>query len=170
MAPCARVRQVRWATTRQADKLCQCQWQCDLMSLRGQSAQSRELIENKEWEKRFFSFQSRQHTEKKITYNQPTKTENEVQTVRRTGRQIVAGRRRLAQTPILGGLRSPEGTLFRPGLVESILVRSMPFHKRTYSPGQLPFITTSTYRRAPLFLSERFCRCFVQRLGGVRQE
>ena len=46
----------------------------------------------------------------------------------------------------------------------------MPFYKRTYSPGQLQFITTSTYRRAPLFLSERFCRCFVQRIEEVRQE
>ena len=46
----------------------------------------------------------------------------------------------------------------------------MPFYKRTYSLGQLQFITTSTYRRSPLFLSERFCRCFVQRLEEVRQE
>jgi hypothetical protein len=46
----------------------------------------------------------------------------------------------------------------------------MPFYKRTYSPGQLQFITTSTYRRAPLFLSERFCGCFVQRIEEVRQE
>jgi len=67
---------------------------------------------------------------------------------------------RLAQTPVFGGLRSPE----------RILSGSMPFYKRTYSPGQLQFITTSTYRRAPLFLSERFCRCFVQRIEEVRQE
>jgi putative transposase len=46
----------------------------------------------------------------------------------------------------------------------------MPFYKRPYSPGQLQFITTSTYRRAPLFLSQRFCRCFVQRLEEVREE
>jgi putative transposase len=46
----------------------------------------------------------------------------------------------------------------------------MPFYKRTYSPGQLQFITTSTYRRAALFLSERFCRCFVQKLVEVRRE
>jgi putative transposase len=36
--------------------------------------------------------------------------------------------------------------------------------------GQLQFIATTTYRRAPLFLSERFCRSFVQRLEEVRQE
>ncbi|MBZ5561609.1 MAG: transposase [Acidobacteriia bacterium] len=45
----------------------------------------------------------------------------------------------------------------------------MPFYKRNYSPGQLQFITSSTYRRALLFLFERFCRCFVQRLAEVRQ-
>jgi putative transposase len=46
----------------------------------------------------------------------------------------------------------------------------MPLYHRTYSPGELQFITTSTYRRAPLFLSQRFCRCFVQRLEEVREE
>jgi len=76
----------------------------------------------------------------------------------------------LAQTPVLWGLRSPEGTIFRQGILECILSGSMPFYKRTYSPGQLQFITTSTYRRAPLFLPERFCRCFVQRIEEVRQE
>jgi hypothetical protein len=43
-------------------------------------------------------------------------------------------------------------------------------YKRTHSPGQLQFITTSTYRRSPLSLSERLCRCFVQRIEEVRQE
>jgi REP element-mobilizing transposase RayT len=46
----------------------------------------------------------------------------------------------------------------------------MPFYQRIYSPGQLQFITSSTYRRAALFFSDRFCRCFVQRLEEVRQE
>ena len=46
----------------------------------------------------------------------------------------------------------------------------MPFYKRFYSPGELQFITTSTYRRAPLFLSERFCRCFVRTLERLWQE
>ena len=46
----------------------------------------------------------------------------------------------------------------------------MPFYHRVYSPGELQFITTSTYRRTPLFLSDRFRRCFVQRLEEVRQE
>jgi len=45
----------------------------------------------------------------------------------------------------------------------------MPYHKRQYSPGKLQFITASTYRRAPLFLSERFCRCFVETLAEARQ-
>jgi putative transposase len=46
----------------------------------------------------------------------------------------------------------------------------MPFYKRIYGAGELQFITTSTYRRAPLFRSERLCRCFVQRLKEVRQQ
>ena len=46
----------------------------------------------------------------------------------------------------------------------------MPLYHRIYTPGQVQFITTSTYRRAPLFFSERFCRAFVQRLEEVRQE
>ncbi len=46
----------------------------------------------------------------------------------------------------------------------------MPIYNRPYSPGEQQFITTSTYRRAPVFLSQRFCRCFVQRLEEVRQE
>ena len=46
----------------------------------------------------------------------------------------------------------------------------MPLYHRLYSPGELQFVTTSTYRRTPIFRSERFCRFFVQRLKEVRQE
>ena len=46
----------------------------------------------------------------------------------------------------------------------------MPLYHRVYNPGELQFITASTYRRTPLFLSDRFRRCFVQRLEEVRQE
>ena len=46
----------------------------------------------------------------------------------------------------------------------------MPFYHRVYSPGELQFITASTYRRTPLFLSNRFQRCFIERLEEVRQE
>jgi REP-associated tyrosine transposase len=46
----------------------------------------------------------------------------------------------------------------------------MPLYHRVYTPGQVQFITASTYCRAPLFRSERFCRAFVQRLEEVRQE
>jgi len=46
----------------------------------------------------------------------------------------------------------------------------MPFYHRVYTPGQLQFITSSTYRRTPLFLSDRFRRGFVQRLEEMRQE
>ena len=45
----------------------------------------------------------------------------------------------------------------------------MGYRKRWYSPGQLRFVTASTYRRAPLFLSETFRRCFVETLAEVRQ-
>ncbi len=46
----------------------------------------------------------------------------------------------------------------------------MPFYHRVYSPGELQLITTSTYRRTPLFLSDRFRRCFVQGLEEVPRE
>ena len=46
----------------------------------------------------------------------------------------------------------------------------MPFYRRAYSPGELPFITTRPFRRTPLFLSGRFRRCFAQRLDEVRQK
>ncbi len=46
----------------------------------------------------------------------------------------------------------------------------MPIYHRVYTPGELQFLTSSTYRRIPVFLSDRFRRCFVQRLGEVRQE
>jgi putative transposase len=41
---------------------------------------------------------------------------------------------------------------------------------RYYHPGHLQFITASTYRRAPLFESRRFCRLFVRVLEEVRGE
>ncbi len=41
---------------------------------------------------------------------------------------------------------------------------------RYYDPGQLQFITTSTYRRTPLFSSPRFCREFVRVLDSTRLE
>ncbi|MGD0223750.1 MAG: hypothetical protein ABSF71_15575 [Terriglobia bacterium] len=44
----------------------------------------------------------------------------------------------------------------------------MPFYHRVYSPGELPFLTGSTYRRTPHFLLERYR--FVQRLDELRQK
>jgi len=38
-----------------------------------------------------------------------------------------------------------------------------------YIPGELQFITSSIYRRTPLFRSRRFCRCFVDALADVRK-
>ena len=46
----------------------------------------------------------------------------------------------------------------------------MPIYHRTYSPGELQFITSSTYRRTQVFRSPRFCDFFVQHLEGVRQK
>jgi hypothetical protein len=46
----------------------------------------------------------------------------------------------------------------------------MPVYHLVYIPGQRQFLTGSKYRRTPVFLSNRFRRCFVQRLEEVRRE
>ena len=46
----------------------------------------------------------------------------------------------------------------------------MPFYGSHFEPGELQFITTSTYRRLKLFLRDRFCCIFVEVLREVRQE
>jgi len=46
----------------------------------------------------------------------------------------------------------------------------MPIYGRHFEPGQWQFITTSTHCRTPLFLSDRFRSCLVQRLEKVQQE
>ncbi len=46
----------------------------------------------------------------------------------------------------------------------------MPAYRRHFEPGQLQFITTSTYRRIRLFESNRFCRDFVETLRELRQQ
>ncbi|MGO8788483.1 MAG: hypothetical protein ACLQVL_14035 [Terriglobia bacterium] len=56
--------------------------------------------------------------------------------------------------------------LFWSQAIGSILFRAMPFYHRVYCPGELQFITTSTYRRTPLFRSNRFRRCFGQKTRG----
>jgi hypothetical protein len=38
----------------------------------------------------------------------------------------------------------------------------MPMYGRHFEPGQLQFITTSTYRRSRLFTCQRFCWTFVE--------
>jgi REP-associated tyrosine transposase len=43
-------------------------------------------------------------------------------------------------------------------------------HPRYFAPGQLQFITASTYRRVPIFSSPRFCREFVNVLDSLRSE
>ncbi len=46
----------------------------------------------------------------------------------------------------------------------------MPVYGRHFEPGQLQFITTSTYRRMKLFQSDRFRCDFVEVLMQLRQE
>ncbi len=45
---------------------------------------------------------------------------------------------------------SREDVLFRPIRVERLHFYPMPLNHRVYRPGQLPFMTTSTYRRTRL--------------------
>ena len=46
----------------------------------------------------------------------------------------------------------------------------MPTSKRHFAPGQLQFLTSSTYRRARLFASDKFRRSFVEGLAQLRTE
>ena len=46
----------------------------------------------------------------------------------------------------------------------------MPIYGRHFEPGQLQFITTSTYRRSRLFTCQRFSWIFVETLRQLRQE
>lgn len=46
----------------------------------------------------------------------------------------------------------------------------MPVYGRHFEPGQLQFITTSTYRRTRLFERDRFCHDFVDVLRQLRPE
>ena len=65
---------------------------------------------------------------------------------------------------------TPVRTPSTQAIAARILESRMPIYHRTYSPGELQFITTSTYRRTPVFLSPRFYHYFVQRLEEVRQK
>jgi hypothetical protein len=47
---------------------------------------------------------------------------------------------------------------------------SMPVYRRYFAPGQLQFITTSTYRRVPVFLNPAHCQLFVDALRAVRSK
>jgi len=49
-------------------------------------------------------------------------------------------------------------------------ISGMPIYGRHFEPGQLQFITTSTYRRSRLFTCQRFCWIFVETLRQLRQE
>ena len=74
----------------------------------------------------------------------------------------------MAQTPAVWSLRFRRN-LFTLPAGRSILP-AVPVYHQVYSPGELQFITASTYRRTPIFLSDRFRRCFANRLEGVREK
>jgi putative transposase len=46
----------------------------------------------------------------------------------------------------------------------------VPRYYRVFDPGRLQFITSSTYRRVPVFASQRFCRAFAEVLDALRSE
>lgn len=46
----------------------------------------------------------------------------------------------------------------------------MPFYRRYFHPGQLQFITSSIYRRAPVFANDCLRREFVEVLDELRSE
>ena len=54
-----------------------------------------------------------------------------------------------------------------PNVGRSIL-HAVPVYHQVYSPGELQFITASTYRRTPIFLSDRFRNCFANRREEVQ--
>jgi len=51
-----------------------------------------------------------------------------------------------------------------------MLALVMPTHKRHFAPGDLQFLTSSTYHRAKLFESDWFRWSFVEVLGQLRIE
>ena len=55
-------------------------------------------------------------------------------------------------------------------LQRAILALVMPTHKRHFAPGQLQFLTSSTYHRGKLIESDRFRWSFVEVLGQLRIE
>ncbi|MGH8403753.1 MAG: transposase, partial [Gammaproteobacteria bacterium] len=46
----------------------------------------------------------------------------------------------------------------------------MPLYHRHFEPGQLQFITSSTYRRAPIFSNPACCQFFVEALRAARSK
>jgi putative transposase len=47
---------------------------------------------------------------------------------------------------------------------------SMPLYHRYFKPGQLQFVTSSTYRRVPVFLNPEYRKIFVDSLRAVRSK
>ncbi len=46
----------------------------------------------------------------------------------------------------------------------------MPRYHRVLHPGHLQFITSSTYRRVPVFVGRCFCQISAEVLGKLRRE
>jgi hypothetical protein len=59
----------------------------------------------------------------------------------------------LTQTSDFWGLRSPEASILRQGIPESIFSGSIPLYKRPYSPGQFDIVHVVEFLHA-LFLRE----------------
>jgi hypothetical protein len=80
----------------------------------------------------------------------------------KAGRRPTGG---LAQTLLFEVCDVPKGHAnpFPQTIAARILEPRMLIYHRTYSPGELQFIATSTYRQVPVFLSTRFCHYFVPR-------
>jgi len=81
-------------------------------------------------------------------------------------RQPSGTRRRNSRGRPLLGLRLNDSACQQKVILPSV----RPYYPRCFPPGQLEFITTSTYWRTPLFRSERFCQEFVATLDAVRTE
>lgn len=65
----------------------------------------------------------------------------------------------LAQTPALGSLRFRRNFRSPSCSARRVLLPAMPISHRFYAPGELQFLTSGTYRRTTVFLSDRFRLC-----------
>jgi len=83
---------------------------------------------------------------------------NELQRVARTRGETLSSRKREPQTSkgVKSALRLLAGAERSSTLQRIALAPALPTHRRHFAPGELPFLTDSTYHRAKLFESDRF--------------